>query len=93
MSELATSGSSVSHLGLAYRVLNWATASSGPVSLCDHHWRLDGLSVVIGICIGLVIYAVVEAVVTARWAVVHWVATSAPQHFEVKRPKELYKIL
>ena len=94
MSVLATTSSSqVSNWGLAYRVFDWATSHSGPVPICNTQWRLDGPSLLIGIFLGLAIYAAVETLVTAKWAVVHWVASLRPQTGEVKRPKELYELL
>ena len=94
MSVLPTSGGSqVSSWGLAYRVFDWATSHSGPVPFCNSQWKLDGPSLLIGIFLGLAIYAGVEALVTAKWAVVHWAASLRQPVAEVKRPKELYKLL
>jgi len=96
MSSVATtSGSTVSNWGLAYRIVDWATShsGSGPSPFCDSRWRLDGASLLIGIFVGLFIYGAVESLVTAKWAVIHWTASTRAQSAEVRRPKELYKLL
>ena len=95
-SGVSTGGS----LALAYKFLNWVDrqplAPSLPADLCQTFAAdrgLDFFSVVIGILIGVAIYALVDLVLTAKWAILHWCEASRglpPREALEKKP--LYKL-
>lgn len=93
MSAVTSGVSTGSSLALVYKLLDWASTHP-PALICDSvHWRLDGFSFAIGLAAGLLLFAAVEAAVTLKWAFVHWVSTWHSGQVEVRRPKELYKLL
>ena len=92
MSAVTSGVSTGSSLALVYKVLDWASTHP-PVPFCDLSWRLDGFSFALGLASGLLIYAAIEAAVTLKWAFVSWVASYQVAPTEVRRPKELYKLL
>ncbi len=94
MSGAVTSGVSTgSSLALVYKLLDWASTHP-PALICDSaYWRLDGPSFALGLLAGLLIFAAVEAAVTFKWAFISWFTAWQTRAVEVRRPKELYKLL
>ena len=81
-----------SSLAVAYKLLTWAdradlTALSG--------WRLDGVSFVLGLVAGIIVFLLLEIWFTTKWCVLRW----AERVTEAERPsrprslgKSLYKL-
>ena len=99
MRSLTSGVSTGGSLALAYKFLNWVDRqplAPLPSELCDSlapHRGLDFFSVVVGIFIGVVIYAFVDLVLTAKWAILHWCeASREARACEAGERKPLYKI-
>ena len=94
-SGLSTGGS----LALAYKVLNWVerqpVVPSPSLDFCEAlapRGGLDWFSVLVGIFVGLVLYAFVDLVVSLRLAIVRWGdSIRRPGEGEGER-KPLYKL-
>lgn len=95
-SGLSTGGS----LALAYKVLNWVDKQPLAPSLPPLDWceavasrsGLDWFSVVVGIVIGLVIYAFVDLVVAVKGAVLNWSEAFKKQNNNESIRKPLYRL-
>ena len=81
-----------SSLAVAYKLLTWADRADLSALAS---WRLDGVSFVLGLCCGILIYLLLEVWFTTKWCVLKW----AERLRDPERPcrprslgKSLYKL-
>ena len=58
-----------SSLAVAYKLLTWADRADLSALAS---WRLDGVSFVLGLCCGILIYLLLEVWFTTKWCVLKW---------------------
>ena len=96
MHQLTQGVSAGSSLALVLKLLSWADNHPvvPPPALCDAivGWHFDSTSFAAGLVCGILLYAVVEFLITLRWAIAQWVATRTGCQ-PVFDPKPRFKIL
>ena len=96
MHQLTQGVSAGSSLALVLKLLSWADTPGAPLppAFCDAIavWHFDSTSFAAGLVCGILLYAVVEFLITLRWAITQWI--SARSGFQATiDPKPRFKIL